>query len=89
MFNYESNKNIDWLVGETTDWIKGENTRLLTKQEYDEFINNLAEADKSGVYLYLKPSYVYKEIKKWPSKSYCILKTKTVAFFNKSVALII
>lgn len=64
MFIYEFNKNIDWLVGETTDCIKGENTRLLTKQEYDEFINNLAEADKSGVYLYLKPFYVYKGIKK-------------------------
>ena len=52
------------LIGhETTDWIDGENTGVLTKQEYDEFVNNLVEADKNGTYLYSKPYYIYKGIK--------------------------
>lgn len=62
-FGYEFSKNIGWLVGETTDWIEGENTGALTKEEYDEFINNLIEADKAGNYLYSKPYYIYKGIK--------------------------
>ena len=62
MFGYEFSKNIGWLVGETTDWVEGENTGVLTKEEYDEFINNLIEANKNGSYLYSKPYYVYKGI---------------------------
>ena len=63
-FGYEFSKNIGWLVGESTDWIDGENTGALTRKEYDEFINNLVEADKSGNYLYSKPYYIYKGVKK-------------------------
>lgn len=63
-FGYEFSKNIGWLVGESTDWVDGENTGALTRQEYDEFINNLIEADKSGNYLYSKPYYIYKGVKK-------------------------
>ena len=51
-------------MGENTDYVDGENTGVLTKQEYDEFINNLVEADKNGTYLYSKPYYIYKGIKK-------------------------
>ena len=36
----------------------------LPKQEYDEFINELVKADKNGTYLYSKPYYIYKGIKK-------------------------
>ena len=39
-FGYEFSKHIGWLVEE--------NTGALTKKEYDEFINDLIEADKSG-----------------------------------------
>lgn len=63
-FGYEFSKNIGWLVGESTDWVDGENTGALTREEYDEFINNLIEADKSGNYLYSKPYYIYKGVKK-------------------------
>lgn len=63
MFGYEFSQNIGWLVGETTNWVEGENTGVLTKQEYDEFISNLVEVDKNGTYLYSKPYYIYKGIK--------------------------
>ena len=63
MFGYEFSQNIGWLVGETNNWVDGENTGVLTKLEYDEFINNLFEADKNGTYLYSKPYYIYKGIK--------------------------
>ena len=54
-FGYEFSKHIGWLVGE--------NTGALTQKEYDEFIDNLIEADKTGNYLYSKPYYIYKGIK--------------------------
>ena len=54
-FGYEFSKHIGWLVEE--------NTGALTKKEYDEFIDNLIEADKAGIYLYSKPYYIYKGIK--------------------------
>ena len=62
MFGYEFSQNIGWLVGETTDLVDGENTAVLTKGEYYEFINNLVVADKNGTYLYSKPYYIYKGI---------------------------
>lgn len=63
-FGYEFSQNIGWLVGEPTYWTKGENTGVITKQEYEKFLNNLVEADKSGNYLYSKPYYIYKGIKR-------------------------
>ena len=54
-FGYEFSKNIGWLVEE--------NTGAITKKEYDEFINDLIKADKTGNYLYSKPYYIYKGIK--------------------------
>ncbi|MBQ8740143.1 MAG: methyltransferase domain-containing protein [Clostridia bacterium] len=63
-FGYEFSKNIGWLVGESTDWVEGENTGVITKKEYNEFINNLIDADKNGNYLYSKPYYIYKGVKK-------------------------
>ena len=64
MFGFEFSQNIGWLVGESTDYVDGENTGVLTKEEYDEFINNLVEANVNGTYLYSKPYYIYKGIKK-------------------------
>ena len=63
-FGYAFSRNIGWLVGETTDRVTGENTGALTKEEYAEFIHNLVEANKTGNYLYSKPYYIYKGIKK-------------------------
>lgn len=64
MFGYEFSQNIGWLIGKSTDWVEGGNTGALTECEYTEFIANLTEADKSGNYLYSKPYYIYKGIKK-------------------------
>ena len=55
LWHIRDSKNIGWLVYE--------NTGSLTKEEYDEFIGNLIEADKTGTYLYSKPYYIYKGIK--------------------------
>ncbi len=60
---YEFSKNIGWLVGESSDWVAGENTGVLTKEEYDEFISDLIKTDESGNYLFSKPYYIYKGIK--------------------------
>lgn len=54
-FGYEFSKHIGWLVEE--------NTGALTKKEYDEFIDNLIAADKTGNYVYARPYYIYKGIK--------------------------
>lgn len=54
-FGYEFSKHIGWLVEE--------NTGALTQKEYDEFIDNLIKADRTGNYLYSKPYYIYKGIK--------------------------
>lgn len=59
MFGYEFSQNIGWIVGENTNYVDGENTGVLTKEEYDEFINDLIEADKNGTYLYSKPCQHY------------------------------
>ena len=50
---------------QNADCVDGENTGVLTKEEYDEFINDLVEANKNGTYLYSKPYYIYKGIKKF------------------------
>lgn len=54
-FGYEYSRHIGWLVEKDTG--------ALTKEEYDEFICNLIDADKAGSYLYSKPYYIYKGIK--------------------------
>lgn len=55
-FGYEFSKHIGWLTDE--------NMGVISKDEYNEFIKNLTEAHKSGSYLYSKPYYIYKGIKK-------------------------
>lgn len=56
MFGYEFSQNIGWLVCD--------NIGTISKEEYDMFINELVVADKKGTYLYSKPYYMYKGVKK-------------------------
>ncbi len=53
---YELSKDIAWLFEE--------NTGALNKEEYNEFIENLAKAQLNGSYIFSKPYYIYKGIKK-------------------------
>ncbi|MBE6785635.1 MAG: methyltransferase domain-containing protein [Ruminococcaceae bacterium] len=55
-FGYELSKDIAWLYKE--------NTGAISENEYAEFIENLKLADKNGRYIFSKPYYVYKGIKK-------------------------
>ncbi len=45
-------------------WLHKENTGVLSKKEYDEFIENLKSAEKDGCYIFSKPYYIYKGIKR-------------------------
>ena len=43
-------------------WLYKENTGVLSKKEYDEFIANLKLAQQNGHYIFSKPYYIYKGI---------------------------
>ncbi len=45
-------------------WLHKENTGALSKEEYDAFIGNLKSAQNEGQYIFSKPYYIYKGIKK-------------------------
>ncbi len=45
-------------------WLYKENTGALSKDEYREFIDDLKSAQKEGSYIFTKPYYIYKGIKK-------------------------
>jgi len=45
-------------------WLVDENTGTLTENEYKEFIDDLIAANTNGEYLFTKPYYIYKGIKK-------------------------
>ena len=55
-FGYDLSKDIAWLYKE--------NTGALNEKEYAEFIANLNSAYKNGSYIFTKPYYIYKGIKK-------------------------
>ncbi|MBQ7295248.1 MAG: methyltransferase domain-containing protein [Clostridia bacterium] len=55
-FGFDFSKHISWL--------HEENTGAFSKEEYDEFIDNLKSAQKDGSYIFSKPYYIYKGIKK-------------------------
>ncbi|MBQ3137732.1 MAG: methyltransferase domain-containing protein [Clostridia bacterium] len=55
-FGYDFSKHIAWLFEE--------NTGAFSKKEYDEFIDNLKSAQQEGNYIFSKPYYIYKGIKK-------------------------
>ena len=55
-FGYDLSADIAWLYKE--------NTGALSKEEYDEFIENLKSSQKDGRYIFSKPYYIYKGIKK-------------------------
>ena len=44
-------------------WLHKENTGALTKEEYDEFIDNLKASQENGQYIFSKPYYIYQGIK--------------------------
>ena len=44
-------------------WLYKENTGVLTKVEYDKFIDNLKSAQENMQYIFSKPYYIYKGIK--------------------------
>ena len=56
LFGYDFSKHIAWLFEE--------NTGTLSKEEYDEFIDNLKSAQAGGSYIFSKPYYIYKGVKK-------------------------
>lgn len=56
MLGYEFSKDIEWLTEKKIE--------VITKNEYDEFINNIVTANKNGTYLYSRPYYIYKGVKK-------------------------
>ncbi len=45
-------------------WLYKENTGTLSEKEYNEFIEDLKSAQKSGQYIFSKPYYIYKGVKK-------------------------
>ena len=55
-FGYDFSRQIGWLAEEKTG--------VLTAQEYDDFIDNLKTAHSNGDYIFSKPYYIYKGIKK-------------------------
>ena len=55
-FGYDLSTDIAWLYRD--------NTGALSKEEYDKFIGNLKGAHENGRYIFTKPYYIYKGIKK-------------------------
>lgn len=54
-FGYDLSLDIAWLFKE--------NTGAFSKEEYDEFIDDLKSADRDGGYIFSKPYYIYKGVK--------------------------
>lgn len=54
-FGYDLSMDIAWLYKE--------NTGVFSKEEYDEFIENLKSAQRRGEYIFSKPYYIYKGVK--------------------------
>ncbi len=55
-FGYALSKDIAWLFKEKTG--------VLSEKEYNEFIDNLKSAERDGSYIFSKPYYIYKGVKK-------------------------
>ena len=45
-------------------WLYKENTGAFSKEEYEAFIENLKSAQQDGSYIFTKPYYIYKGVKK-------------------------
>lgn len=56
-FGYDFSKHFAWLFEE--------NTGALSEAEYNEFISNLKSAQEDGSYIFSKPYYIYKGVKKF------------------------
>lgn len=55
-FGFDLSQDIAWLVKD--------NTGALTEEEYNAFIDNLEAAQKDGSYVFSKPYYIYKGVKR-------------------------
>ena len=55
-FGFDFSRHIGWLAEE--------NTGALSAEEYKAFLKELENADKKGMYIFSKPYYIYKGIKK-------------------------
>ena len=55
-FGYDLSQDIAWLYKEKTG--------TLSKKEYNEFIENLKTSYENGLYIFSKPYYIYKGVKK-------------------------
>ncbi len=55
-FGYDLSMDIAWLYKE--------NTGAVSEEEYNEFIGNLKKAQENDLYIFTKPYYIYKGIKK-------------------------
>ena len=56
LFGYDLSLDIAWLYKEKTG--------ALNEKEYNEFIDNLKSAQNKGLYIFSKPYYIYKGVKK-------------------------
>ncbi len=56
LFGYDLSLDIAWLYKEKTG--------ALNEKEYNEFIDNLKSAQNKGFYIFSKPYYIYKGVKK-------------------------
>lgn len=45
-------------------WLFKENTGAISNEEYDEFIDNLKSAQQDGSYIFSKPYYIYRGVKR-------------------------
>ncbi len=45
-------------------WLHKENTGALSEKEYNEFVENLQAAQNEGQYIFSKPYYIYRGVKK-------------------------
>lgn len=55
-FGYDFSLHIGWLINGRPD--------ILNAREYETFINTLKQADAMGQYIFSKPYYIYKGVKK-------------------------
>ncbi len=53
-----------YALSEDISWLYKENTGVLSEKEYREFIDNLESAQKNESYIFSKPYYIYKGIRK-------------------------
>ncbi len=51
-------------LSEDISWLYKEKTGVLSEKEYKQFTDNLESAQENGSYIFCKPYYIYKGIRK-------------------------